>query len=714
MSQRFTRREVLKNSATAAAGALFCLNGTETFAEAVFPQTATQTSRDFRYGHLLQEYFVARSREMMARRAKLRAAIKTPAQVLKLRQEVRQKLRACFGALPERTPLNARITGKVERDAYTIEKLIYESRPNYPVTANLYLPKNKTGKLPAVLGACGHTRNGKAEPKYQEFARNLARQGYVVLMFDPPAQGERFEYADKPGEPVVQWGVHSHIVAGNQMNLLGWNFALWEAWDGIRGLDYLLSRPEVDPKRVGLTGNSGGGTQTTWLNVLDDRFTMVAPNCFATRYLNNLENEEAQDAEQIVPGMLAAGCDMADFYIAQLPRPVHFGGEQNDFFDIRGVRAVYEEVKRLYSIIGKGEDVELYVGPETHGYNKGAREAMYRFFNRHAGVNASPSEPDVPAEKDETLQVTETGQTAAIGAKRAFDFTSAEAKQIASQRKRLSGKALTDELTKLLVLSARTAAPNYRIVRDRRISPTMREYGYLIETEQHNGANVFAMLHVIPKPGPQYFFPNRKTATLYVPHLSSVEEIVAGKAPTVADGEPLLALDVRGIGEMTARLHKETTDDFFSPYGTDYFYSTLAMMWNETYCGRRVHDLLSTLDLFAANGCQELHLVGRGIGAVTAAFAAVLHPLVKQVTLHNALLSYHELTQDDRYQWPLSTLPYGVLQRLDLPDCLRELAATKRLSVVDPWNARMQAWPREKLAAHLQSLGLEKLEVRWS
>ncbi|HMX30100.1 MAG TPA: acetylxylan esterase, partial [Blastocatellia bacterium] len=618
MTQGFTRREVLKNSATAAAGALFCLVDTKVWA---------QTPHEYRYGHLLQEYFVARSREMMARRAKLREAIKTPAQVMKLRDEVRQKLRACFGAFPERTPLNARITGKVERDAYTIEKLIYESRPGYQVTANLYIPKNKTGKLPAVLAPCGHTRNGKAEPKYQEYARNLARQGYVVLMFDPPAQGERFEYADKPGEPVVQWGVVSHIFAGNQMNLLGRNFALWEAWDGIRGLDYLLSRPEVDSKRVGLTGNSGGGTQTTWLNVLDDRFTMVAPNCFATRYLNNLENEEAQDTEQILPGMLAAGCDMADFYIAQLPRPTHFGGEQNDFFDVRGVRAVYDEVKRLYSIVGKGDAVEIFIGPETHGYNKGAREAMYKFFNRHAGVTASTTEPDVSPEKDEILQVTATGEIALLNSKRTYDFTREDAQQLAGKRSRLSGKTLSDELTNVLKLPARTVAPNYRIVRDRRISPTMREYGYLIETEQHNGANVFAMLHVIPKPGPQYFFPNNATATLYVPHLSAVEELVAGKAPTVAAGEPLLALDVRGIGEMTARLHKDTGDDFFLPYGTDYFYSTLAMMWNESYCGRRVHDLLSTLDLFAANGCREMHLVGRGIGAVTATFAAVISTL---------------------------------------------------------------------------------------
>jgi len=712
IEERFTRREVLKSGATAAAGALFCLNGTETLAEAAFSQAIAQAAREFRYGHVLQEYFVARSREMMAKRARQRAAIKTPAQVMKLRDEVRQKLRACFGALPERTPLNARITGKIERDSYTIEKLIYESRPNYPVTANLYVPKNKTGKLPAALAACGHSRTGKAEPKYQEFVRNLARQGYVVLIFDPPSQGERFEYDNKPGEPVVQWGVHSHIVAGNQMNLLGWNFALWETWDGIRGLDYLLSRPEVDVRRVGLTGNSGGGTQTTWLNVLDDRFTMVAPNCFATQYLNNLENEEAQDTEQIVPGMLAAGCDMADFYIAQLPRPVHFGGEQNDFFDVRGVRAVYEEVKRLYAIAGKGDAVELYIGPETHGYNKGAREAMYRFFNRHAEVTASPVEPDMPPEKDETLQVTVTGQTAALGAKRTFDFTSEAARQVAAKRKNLSGKALTDELAKLLALPARTAPPNYRVMRDRRISATLRDYGFVIETEQHNGANVFALLHAIPKSGPQYFFPKVETATLYVPHLSSLDEIAAGQAPPLADGEIRFALDVRGLGDMTARLHKDAGNDFFSPYGTDYFYSTLAMMWNESYCGRRVHDLLSTLDLFVANGCRQIHLVGRGLGAVTATFAAVLHPLVKQVTLHNALLSYHELTQDDRYQWPFSTLVHGILQRLDLPDCLRELAATKRLGIVDPWNARMQTWPREKVPAHLLSLGLEKLDVK--
>lgn len=713
--EQITRRDMLRNSATAAAGALFCFSGSEILADGSLPQSAaTQTPREYRYGHVLQEYYVARSREMMAKRSKLRAAIKTPAQVMKLREEVRQKLRTCFGVLPERTPLNARITGRIERETYAIEKLIYESRPNYLVTANLYVPKTLIGKVPAVLSPCGHTQNGKAEPKYQEYARNLARQGYMVLLFDPPAQGERFEYENPPGQPIIQWGVHSHLIAGNQMVLLGKNFALWEAWDGIRGLDYLLSRADVDPKRVGLTGNSGGGTQTTWLNALDDRFTMVAPNCFVTRYLNNLENEEAQDIEQIVPGMLAAGLDLADFFIAQLPRPTHFGGEVNDFFDVRGLRATYEEVKRLYAIVGKADDIELYTGPEEHGYNKGAREAMYKFFNRHAGITATTVEVEHPTENDKTLQVTETGQVAALGAKRTFDFTSAEAGKLAKQRKQLSGKALVDQLTKLLVLPSRTSPPNYRVLRERQVAPALRDYGFVIETEQQNGITVFSMLHAIPKLGSQYFFPKVNAAMLYVPHLSSLEEIAAGKAPAIANNEIQFALDVRGVGEMAARLHKDFNDDFFMPYGSDYFYATQGMMWNEPACGRRVHDLLSTLDLFAANGCQQIHLVGRGLGAVTATFAAILHPLVKQVTLHNMLLSYYELAQFDKYLWPLSTMIYGVLQYLDLPDCLRELAVTKRLSIIDPWNARRRLWEKEKLPAHLQALGLENLDVRWA
>ncbi|KKL56561.1 hypothetical protein LCGC14_2244160, partial [marine sediment metagenome] len=252
---------------------------------------------------------------------------------------------------------------------YTIHNVIYESRPSFPVTANLYIPTGLTARAPAVLGTCGHAVPGKASDLYQAFSANLARQGYVVLTYDPISQGERFQFALSEDLGRATEGTAAHNVMGNQMSLVGDFFGSWRVGDDIRSLDYLLSRPEVDPTRVGLTGNSGGGTMTTFLTGLDARFTMAAPSCFVTPYLYNLENEEPQDAEQTPPGLLGAGLDMADFYIAYLPRPTLLMGQEKDFFDTRGLREIYRELKRLYGIVGRGDDVKLFIGPREHGLN---------------------------------------------------------------------------------------------------------------------------------------------------------------------------------------------------------------------------------------------------------------------------------------------------------------------------------------------------------
>ncbi len=717
---KITRRAFLRDSGLAAASLTLPFSSAAAALNAVTkvdPAKAEQVQRaaifnEYRYGHMVQEYYVHRLREIARQRAEARSAVSTPKDVMKLRKEVRRKLGKFFGARPARTPLNARITGKVEREHYTIEKIVYESRPSYLVTANLYVPKNITGRMPAVLGACGHSLNGKASAPYQEFSRNLARQGYVVLVYDPPSQGERIEYPDAEGVPRVSFGVHSHNMAGNQMTLCGKNFALWEAWDGIRGLDYLLSRPEVDSGRLGVTGNSGGGTQTSNLTALDDRFTMAAPSCFVTRYRYNLENEEPTDAEQVVPGMLAAGLDMADFFTAQIPRPTLLIGQANDFFDARGLWETYYELRRLYAILGAEKNIEIYVGTETHGYNKEARQAMYRFFNKHAGIDASPLEPDEPVEKDEVLQATSAGQVYLMSSRRTFDFTQKAARGLARRRKVVVGKALADQLVKHLSLPERAGPPHYRVMRASVVwnNPRVRNYGFAVETEP----GIVALLHAIVKTGALYYFPEVKNATIYVPHRSALKEVILGLAPKQPDSPALFALDVRGMGQLTARTCKDRGDDFFHPYHSDYMYANHGLMLDEPYCGRRVHDLLRVLDLFQANGSRSVHLVGRGMGAITATFAAILHPLVKQVTLHNALLSYHEVTQEPRYAWPFSTMVFGILRKFDLPDCLRELTAEKKLTVVDPWDSRMRLWPKAKLGAHLKALNLEKLEVRWS
>src|SRR5690606_22172178 len=132
---------------------------------------------------------------------------------------------------------------------------------------------------------------GKAGGTYQSFAQGLARQGYVCLIFDPISQGERLQYLGDEGKSTVGPGVSEHLKAGNQQLLVGEFLGTWRAWDGIRALDYLLTRDEVDPDRVGITGNSGGGTMTTWLCGLEPRWSMAAPSCFVTSFRRNLENE---------------------------------------------------------------------------------------------------------------------------------------------------------------------------------------------------------------------------------------------------------------------------------------------------------------------------------------------------------------------------------------------------------------------------------------
>ena len=647
---------------------------------------------------MVQEYFVARVRELARKRAAERGSIRTRSDVFELRARVRRKVRACFGARPRKTPLNARVTGRVKRRDYAIEKVIYESRPGLLVSANLYLP-HREGPLPAVLSTCGHAGDGKAYKLYQAFARNLARLGFVVLIYDPLSQGERIQYAPRDGLAKPRGCCWEHNMMGNQMALVGDAFCMWRTWDGIRGLDYLLSRAEVDPTRVGVTGNSGGGTMTTYLTGMDDRFTMAAPSCFVTTYLADLENELPADSEQIPPGIIAAGLDHADFFVAQIPRPTLILGQENDYFDVRGTTQTYEELRRLYAILGQEDKVQLFIGPRSHGYHPENREAMYRFFCKHAAVRGDVAEPRRPVEKQETLFATPKGQVGKEGSTRVFDFTSKTARDVATERGRVSPAELRKRIPRVLALPERSAVPHYRILR-----PTLlqaeREYQctrLAVETEP----GIQAILMRLGKDARYGPLPRGRQATLYVPHVSTIDDAKAGLTPK--GRKTWFAVDVRGLGHTRARTCNDS--DFFEAYDTDYFYASHGDMLDEPYAGRRVHDLLATLDLLADRGYRDIHLVGRGLGAVTCAFAACLHAAVKRVTLRNTLLSCHELTQVPLQYWPRSALIRGLLKHFDLPDCYRMLRSRK-LAILEPWNARMKPWQAGALRSHLKALGL--------
>jgi len=199
----------------------------------------------------------------------------------KRQRELRPRLLEHLGGFPERSPLNARVVGKRAGEGYSVERVIYESRPDHHVTALLYLPEGRA-PFPGVLVPCGHAQNAKAFGEYQRVCILMAKNGIAALCFDPLGQGERVQIFGSDGKSAASDNSLEHTMIGIGALLIGKSGAALTAWDSIRSLDYLAGRPEVDPRRLGVTGNSGGGAMTGHLMALDDRVVAAAPDCSVT------------------------------------------------------------------------------------------------------------------------------------------------------------------------------------------------------------------------------------------------------------------------------------------------------------------------------------------------------------------------------------------------------------------------------------------------
>jgi dienelactone hydrolase len=636
---------------------------------------------------MVQEYFVQRVRAAEEAGLKAQANLHNRAEAEAYVQEVRRKIQRCFGPWPEKTPLNPRVTGVVERDAYKIEKVLFESRPRFLVSANLYVPRGRKFPVPGVVGSCGHSTNGKAADAYQSFAQGLTRQGYVVLIFDPIGQGERLQYTHQDAKVRPRPGVGEHLHAGNQQFLIGEFFGSWRAWDGIRALDYLLSRPEVDPRQVGITGNSGGGTMTTWLCGVEQRWSMAAPGCFVTTFRRNLENELPADTEQCPPRVLAQHLDHADFLAALAPKPVIILAKERDFFDIRGAEEAYQRLRRLYTLLGAEDRVRLFTGPTEHGYSQENREAMYQWFNRVTHLSDATAEPKLVIEKDETLWCTPSGQVADLESRTVFSFTRDRSKALAQQRSRLTEMELKQAVATSLKLPKVSGTPEYRILRTLAGRKYPRPFAtpYAVETEKGVHAFVYRLSEKRHDSRPPR---NDGRAILYVAHHSSDVEL--REEPLLAEllkAEPqatFYTCDVRGIGE--SRPDTCGQNQFLTAYGSDYFYAIHALMLDSPYVGQKTFDVLRVLDWLKSHGHAEVHLAGKGWGSIPATFAALLADVVVQVTLKNALTSYRAVAESESYTWPLSSFVPGVLEKFDLPDCYAALQS-KHLQQIEPLGA---------------------------
>lgn len=310
--------------------------------------------------------------------------IRTVSDAERRKAAVREKLLQLMGGLPEhKGPLHPRVTGSLENALFTVEKVIYESLPGFFVTANVYRP-NQPGRYPGILLQNGHVQEGK--PESQRLAANLALKGFVVLAFDPIGQGEREQsYSRELEKSAAGWSTNEHIQAETQALLIGQSLARYFIWDAIRSLDYLTSRPDVDPDRIGAVGCSGGGALTTYIGALDRRVKAVASACstnsFRVMFARPVPKGEF-DGEMGIAGFLAAGLDTADLVELAAPMPWIILATEEDFFTPDGAQLVYDEARRWYGLYDAEQKVQLFVAPGPHGMPLETRETVYQWMIR--------------------------------------------------------------------------------------------------------------------------------------------------------------------------------------------------------------------------------------------------------------------------------------------------------------------------------------------
>jgi len=637
-------------------------------------------------GEMLRQYLLGECGKCFEARRKAVAALDTPEKIIERQKRQRADWTAANGLFPDRTPLAPRVTGILDRADFRVEKVLYESRPNHHVTANLYVPKGGQPPYPGVLMPCGHSDNGKADKGYQSLALLLVRHGFVVLSYDPIGQGERCQLLGDDGKPVIQ-GTTEHTQADIGARLVGWGAATYRIWDGIRSLDYLASRPEVDENRLGCTGNSGGGTMTSYLMVTDDRILAAAPSCYITSFERLFATIGPQDGEQNVTGQVALGIDHADYLTMRAPKPTLVLAATKDFFDIDGTWQSFREAKRVYGRLGHGERVDLFEFPDEHAFSQPRREAALRWMLRWLqGIDDAPTEPPLELFSDAQLQVTESGQVVRdFKGTTVWDLTLDRAKALAADREafwreRPKAECLA-EVRRLAGIRPPAEKPPAKAV------GTIERDACRIEKlliERPGEVPVPALLFV-PKAGE-----GRRPAILYVDGRGKAADAAPGGPieELVKAGHVVLSIDARGFGETASVKPKDYWHE-------EYPIAHLALHLARPLLGQRVEDVLAAVEVLASRpevDAARMGIVGVERGGPAALHAAALDERLGGVTVRRSIDSWMDVVATPMSKDQMSQVVPAALTRYDLPDLARAIAPRK-VAVVEPVDAKGEPKP---------------------
>jgi dienelactone hydrolase len=632
---------------------------------------------------MLSRYLKQRAFEAIDRRDAEYEKLKTDEQIEAYQARLREFFFQQLGQLPERTPLNARVVGTIDGDGYRIEKIIFESQPKHYVTALLYLPNppqsplGKGGlrgvarqKIPAVLIPCGHTANGKIG--YQKPCILLAKNGIAAFCYDPIGQGERYQILDSAGKPRFK-STTEHTLVGAGCIPLGRNAATFRVWDGMRALDYLCSRDDIDATRLGCTGNSGGGRLTEYLMALDPRIVCAAPGCCVTSFRRRIETNGPGDAEQNIFGQIAFGMDNADYVIMRAPKPTLLLTATHDFVDIQGAWHVFREAKRIYTRMGFAERVDLVEADAKHGFSQPLRVAMVRWMRRWLlEIDEPITEPEIATHSADELRCTPKGQVLLMdGSRSVADLNVEFDKQLGKQRneawlpanrertigavRRLAGVRTLHELPRPAVSNAGTfERPGYHVEKIvLQPEPDLWLPALLFKPAKPSGKHVL------------YLNGNGK-------HINAQPDGPIEKH--VQQGSVVLAVDLRGTGETGG-----TNENMWGGNWDDIF---LAYLLGKSMVGMRTEDVLVAarfLSEWESDDAIPIHLVADGLATAPAVHAAALESsLFAELKLGDVCPSWKDVVADPSKTGRLADTIHGALRVYDLPDLVASFQVSKK------------------------------------
>jgi cephalosporin-C deacetylase-like acetyl esterase len=604
------------------------------------------------YARCLPDYLTALAADAYRRRnERIRA---TP--VRDYQKWARRTFLELAGPLPERTPLNLRPAGTLDRPQWRVEKVVYESRPGLYVTANLYVPKSGTPPYPGVLFQMGHARNGKASGLYQRCCQGLVQLGYVVLAFDPMGQGERIAY------PRVGSADDEHTIPGRQMLLTGETATGFQLWDAMRSLDVLAADPRVDPKRLASTGQSGGGTLTMLLAAADERLAVAAVSSGNTENFATVpfvSPGSTDDAEQDFIGAGPAAFDRWDTLWPFAPKPLLITVSARDFFGTYSPsyeasrHEEYPKLARAYAELGAPRNLEFLDTPLPHGLSYSLRVAIYDFFERHL----KHSDRKITAEPPTAPETEEALRCGVAGGKTPFAILKARADSIATPER-------IPDLRQLLSLDR---LPQEKL--DVRGTTEYRDCA-IHAVEVNSAPQVWCPAWL--------FLPKREWSRLVVVlepngrngrwHEGELYDEVASA------GTAVCAADVRGVGDLEPQFSPGAAG-YERSHQTEEDYAWAGLMLGRPLVGQRVTDILAIVGaLAAAHPRAKIGIAAREKMTVPALCAAALDKRIASLYLCRPLPSWRSLVASEQYSHTLANFVPGVLAKTDLPQIERSLA----------------------------------------